>query len=128
MTPIARTSAYLSSNSVSHLQSWLRSEKTRRNIFCKVDRHGSLCKRPLQNATVSIIIKQRAKDAKLLADKIKRLSGHSLHVGAAQDMMKSGIDLLPIMRAGGWRSKDAVSRYVKNVDIRSIFKSSSQTK
>jgi integrase/recombinase XerD len=51
-----------------------------------------------------------------------------LRVGAAQDMKKSEIDLLPIMRAGGWRSKDAVSHYVENVDIRSIFKSSSLTK
>lgn len=121
--------AYLSSISVSYLQAWLRAAKiTEGHIFYKIDRNGYLSKRPLHDATVSVIIKQRAKDAKLSADKIKRLSGHSFRVGAAQDMMKSGIDLLPIMRAGGWRSVDAVCRYVENVDIRSLFIPSSLTK
>lgn len=121
--------AYLSSISASYLQAWLSAAKiTTGYIFVKIDRHGCLCKRPLNDATVSRIIKKRATDAKLSSDKIKRLSGHSLRVGAAQDMMKSDIELLPIMRAGGWRSVDAVSRYVENVDIRSLFKPSAITK
>ncbi|WP_420875755.1 hypothetical protein [Prosthecomicrobium hirschii] len=45
------------------------------------------------------------------------LSGHSMRVGAAQDMMAAGMGLLPIMKCGGWKSANVVARYVQEVDI-----------
>ena len=40
-------------------------------------------------------------------------SGHSLRIGAAQDLLIKGYDTLAIMRAGGWRSLDSVNGYLK---------------
>jgi predicted RecA/RadA family phage recombinase len=48
---------------------------------------------------------------------VDKLSGHSMRVGAAQDMMTSGIGLLPVMQAGGWRSMNIVDRYVQEANV-----------
>ena len=48
---------------------------------------------------------------------ITQLSGHSMRVGAAQDMMASGIGILPVMQAGGWRSLNIVGRYVQEASV-----------
>jgi integrase/recombinase XerD len=40
-----------------------------------------------------------------------------MRVGAAQDMMASGIGILPVMQAGGWRSMNIVERYVQNASV-----------
>ena len=48
---------------------------------------------------------------------ITQLSGHSMRVGAAQDMMASGIGILPVMQAGGWRSMNIVGRYVQEANV-----------
>ena len=41
------------------------------------------------------------------------VSGHSLRVGAAQDLLIKGYDLAAIMRAGGWSDPSTVSRYLR---------------
>ena len=46
------------------------------------------------------------------------ISGHSLRVGAAQDMAAAGVSLAAIMQAGGWKSAEMVLRYIENIDIR----------
>jgi hypothetical protein len=48
------------------------------------------------------------------------LSGHSMRIGAAQDMMLAGFDSLAIMQAGGWKSANVVLRYVENAATREI--------
>ena len=41
------------------------------------------------------------------------VSGHSLRVGAAQDLLSKGHALAAIMRAGGWSEANTVSRYLR---------------
>ena len=41
-------------------------------------------------------------------------SGHSMRVGAAQDLLARGFDVAAIMRAGGWKSIDTLVRYLEN--------------
>ena len=41
------------------------------------------------------------------------IAGHSLRVGAAQDLLIKGYDLAAIMRAGGWSDPSTVSRYLR---------------
>jgi integrase/recombinase XerD len=116
--------ALLSPKCVRYLVEWLRAANINSGyIFCKIDRNDYVSSRPLHNATVAVIIKKRAKDARLPREKIKGLSGHSMRVGAAQDMVKSGVDLLPIMRAGGWKSIDMVGRYIEHAGIKILLKS-----
>jgi hypothetical protein len=45
------------------------------------------------------------------------LSGHSMRVGAAQDLMADGVGILPIMQASGWKSMNVIGRYVKHAEI-----------
>lgn len=40
-----------------------------------------------------------------------------MRVGAAQDMMIAGLDILPIMAAGGWKTTNVVARYIENADL-----------
>ena len=48
---------------------------------------------------------------------VKCLSGHSIRVGAAQDLMADGFGLLPIIRVGGWKTSNTVGRYVEQAEI-----------
>ena len=38
-----------------------------------------------------------------------------MRVGAAVDMAENGIDLVPIMHAGGWKSPSMVLRYTQQI-------------
>jgi hypothetical protein len=41
------------------------------------------------------------------------VSGHSLRVGAAQDLLIKGQDMAAIMRAGEWSEPSTVARYLR---------------
>ena len=63
--------------------------------------------------TINRIIKNLAQRAGYTKEVASHLSGHSLRVGAAQDLMSGGRDVLAIMKAGGWRSINVVARYIE---------------
>lgn len=71
----------------------------------------------LEALTVGRVLKKlclRIATEKVAAEEV---SGHSLRVGAAQQLTINGLGILQIMRAGGWRSMSVVARYVENVDL-----------
>ena len=72
---------------------------------------GSVSNTHLDTSSIRRIIKTAARRAGLHREAIG-LSGHSLRVGAAQDLMKEGFSTLAIMTAGGWSNPEVVSRYV----------------
>jgi integrase/recombinase XerD len=39
-----------------------------------------------------------------------------MRVGAAQDLLKRGVDTAGIMRAGGWKSVNILARYLEYAD------------
>ena len=57
------------------------------------------------------IYKAMAERAGLPEQIVRRLSGHSPRVGAAQDMIASGIGIPAIMQAGRWKNAQMVQRY-----------------
>lgn len=63
------------------------------------------------------MIKKLAGRIEELGETADAISGHSLRVGAAQQLILNGYGILPIMRAGGWRSINPVARYIEHVDI-----------
>lgn len=111
---------YVSIRSVELLDKWLQAATIeggwvfRRIVF---DRPGPDALHP---HSVGRILKQRAAAAGSSADVVEAISGHSMRVGAAQDMMAAGMGLLPIMKTGGWKSANVVARYVQNVDIQRL--------
>jgi hypothetical protein len=62
-------------------------------------------------------LKEAGKSAGLALKVVADISGHSMRVGAAQDLMADGLGILPIMQAGGWKSTNVIGRYVEHVEI-----------
>ena len=103
-----------SDRSAKLVRRWLRLKpKEIAPLFCAIN-HGRFLDRPICDRNVNDIIK-------LSVIKVKgcdrpsdlEVSGHSLRVGAAQDLMIKGYDLAAIMRAGGWSDPSTVSRYLR---------------
>jgi hypothetical protein len=70
----------------------------------------------LKSSQINRIYKRLAKDAKLSKEVIDQISGHSMRVGAAQDLMKSGASMPIIMNRGRWSKTDTVMRYLECVN------------
>jgi len=66
-------------------------------------------------AQINRIYKRLANRAGLSEDLINQISGHSLRVGHAQDMVNAGESLPIIMSKGRWSKTDTVMRYVENI-------------
>ena len=70
----------------------------------------SLC-----DSRLSRIYKSLAKRAGLSERVVQGISGHSMRVGGAQDLLIQGASLPQIMVKGGWAKTDTVMRYVERV-------------
>jgi site-specific recombinase XerD len=68
----------------------------------------------LHSSQINRIYKRLAKAANLPGEVIDRISGHSMRVGAAQDLLKSGASMPLIMNKGRWSKTDTVMRYLEN--------------
>ena len=68
---------------------------------------------PLKPGQINRIYKRLAKLAKLERETIEQISGHSLRVGHAQDMVNAGDSLPMIMSKGRWSKTDTVMRYTE---------------
>jgi integrase len=66
---------------------------------------------------VSRIVKKLCDRTGVDTELVKKVSSHSLRVGAAQQLTLNGFGLPQIMRAGGWKSTSVVARYIENVDL-----------
>lgn len=81
-------------------------------LFCPVYQ-GHAIHRGLSTTAVKRVIKETAARAGLSPEEAGAFSGHSLRVGAAQDLLSAGHDTAAIMRAGGWKSLSSLSRYLE---------------
>lgn len=63
---------------------------------------------------VNRIFKKLAKNAGLESDSAFGISGHSLRVGGAQDLLRSGASIPLIMAKGRWAKADTVMRYLEH--------------
>jgi integrase len=84
-------------------------------ILRAVDRHGDVKSR-LSPASIQIILNSIAHSSGS-AGKRAEFSGHSFRVGAALDLLRNGATLEQIMVAGGWRSADAATNYLRSLRL-----------
>jgi len=97
------------------LRSWLdQSNISEGFIFRGVNLKGKITNE-LGPGQVGRIYKQLARKATVDESQIKHISGHSMRVGAAQDLLLQGASLGQIMIKGGWTKTDTVMRYVERV-------------
>ena len=102
---------YLHRDSVRLLSAWLSASGIGGGpLFRSLRKDGTLGGR-LHASQVPRIYKAMAERAGLPAHIVRRLAGHSPRVGAAQDMIASGIGIPAIMQAGRWKSAAMVQRY-----------------
>ena len=105
--------AFTSKSTADAVEEWLKWRGPEPNfLFCPMDR-GRAGDRDLSATTVRRLVKSAAKAAGLEPAEIEAFSGHSLRVGAAQDLLCAGYDAAAIMRAGGWKSVNILGRYLE---------------
>jgi integrase/recombinase XerD len=105
--------AFTSKSTADAVKEWLTWRGPEINfLFCPIYR-GKAVNRDLSTTTVKRLVKSAAKAAGLDPEEIDAFSGHSLRVGAAQDLLCAGYDAAAIMRAGGWKSINILGRYLE---------------
>ncbi|PWC40934.1 hypothetical protein TSO352_00315 [Azospirillum sp. TSO35-2] len=79
-------------------------------LFCHLSRSG--VGERMSPAAVRRVVERRTGEADPLA---VGFSGHSLRVGAAQDLLAAGVDLPGLMQAGRWSSPVMPARYTERL-------------
>lgn len=69
----------------------------------------------LQVDAIAQTFKRVAEFVGMTEEEIRQVSGHSIRVGAAQDMVAFNIDLASVMRAGRWKTTVMPMRYEEKV-------------
>ena len=97
------------------LSAWLaRAGITAGAVFQSLTKGGNATGRAIDTRDVRRILKAVAADCGIEGE----ISGHSLRVGMAQDLVAADLDLASVMVAGGWKSPTMVARYSARVSAR----------
>lgn len=108
---------YLSNEAQQALKDWVtRSKISSGKIFRAITATGKI-KNSLNSSHVGRIYKKIAQHCKVDQSIIRKISGHSMRVGAAQDLLLSGATLPTLMNRGRWSKTDTVMRYTELVNI-----------
>jgi len=83
-------------------------------LMVGIDRGGRISLSNLGSGQVNRIYKRIARNAGLDELVIEGISGHSMRVGAAQDLLNSGASMPIIMQRGRWSKTDTVMRYLEH--------------
>ena len=106
---------HLSAETANAIEIWISSANINfghvfRGIRGEAEISNSLCE-----SRVARIYKTLARRAGLSEQIIQGISGHSMRVGGAQDLLSLGATLPQIMVKGGWGKTDTVMRYVERI-------------
>jgi len=108
---------HLSDRAHTSLKSWLNILKeTEGPLFRGVANNHKITGQ-LGAGQVNRIYKKTARDAQLDEYLVKKISGHSCRVGAAQDLVNAGASLPTIMNKGRWSKTDTVMRYIDHLIV-----------
>jgi len=88
-------------------------------LFCRLNRALDLSPQ-IGVGQINRIYKKIARKSGLSESEIKNISGHSMRVGAAQDLLNSGASMPIIMQRGRWSKTDTVMRYIELTSARNI--------
>jgi hypothetical protein len=107
--------AYLSPDTVGYLKSWLQvSGITEGAVFRRLIGREKIGPR-LQVDAIAQTFTRVAEFVGMAEDEMQQASGHSIRVGATQDMLALNIDLASVMQAGRWKTTVMPMRYGEEV-------------
>ncbi len=109
--------AFVSRQGLADLQAWLSASGVVRGPILRPVYGRVVIGREMAPRAVNRCLAVAAAAAGLEPELLARLSGHSMRVGAAQDLAMSGRTLLEIMRAGRWSSLEAVAQYARAAPV-----------
>lgn len=108
-------SAYLSRETVRYLKMWLKSAGIQEGAIFRRLRGTKAIGKRLGAESVSGLYKSVAKWLGWPEKHVKEVSGHSIRVGATQDLLSLNIDLASVMQAGRWKSTAMPMRYGEHI-------------
>lgn len=111
---------YLSERCATLLTEWIEAASITSGPLFRGIQGKSVGQATLSTSTIRRFIKRSAMRAGIEPQVTAQLSGHSMRVGAAQDMMVAGFDSLAIMQSGGWKTPNVVLRYVENASTQQL--------
>jgi site-specific recombinase XerD len=104
---------HLTSESTEALHQWLSAAKISEGLIFRGIRSSGAISDGLCESRIPRIYKTLARKAGLNESVVQSISGHSMRVGGAQDLLNSGASFPQIMVKGGWAKTDTVLRYVE---------------
>lgn len=108
---------YIGPEAAEALRAWLtRAAITEGSVFQSLTKGGKATGRPLDTRDVRRILKDMAVAGRL--EHGAQVSGHSLRVGMAQDLVAADMDVASVMQAGGWTTPRMVARYTEKLTAR----------
>jgi site-specific recombinase XerD len=108
-------SAYLSALSMRFLDEWLRAPQLKSGpILARVVGANEIGD-PLTAQIVNAVLRKVGQWIGLERKDWERISGHSVRVGAAQDLLALNMDLPSVMQAGRWKDTRMPMRYGEKV-------------
>ena len=106
---------HLTSDTAHALHQWLSDAQIIEGFIFRGVRSSGAITDGLCESRISRIYKALARKAGLSELVIQSISGHSMRVGGAQDLLNVGASLPQIMVKGGWAKTDTVMRYIDRV-------------
>jgi hypothetical protein len=79
-----------------------------------LNKNNGLLTSSLNKAQINKIYKKLAGKANVDKEILKKISGHSTRVGAAQNLLSSGANLGMILKKGRWTKIDTAMKYLEN--------------
>lgn len=103
---------HLTFDSTNALKLWLTAAKIDEGLIFRGVRSSGAINNGLCESRISRIYKTLARKAGFSESIVESISGHSMRVGGAHDLLQTGASLPQIMVKGGWAKTDTVMRYV----------------
>ena len=97
---------------------WIKFSKIEGGFLFRGVRNNGDISHGLNPSQINRIYKRLAKAANLPKEHIRNISGHSMRVGAAQDLLISGQSLPSIMVRGRWSKPDTAMRYLELCNLK----------
>jgi integrase len=108
---------HLSQRAHQALMEWMKEiPEGQEMLFCGLNRALDFSAH-IGAGQINRIYKRIARKAGLNESEIEGISGHSMRVGAAQDLLNSGASIPIIMQRGRWSKTDTVMRYLEHANL-----------